>query len=152
MRWPERLRMKSRIAAGLCLLSLVLASCAATTDEKKLVRTVFPEPQLNCDLKFANYGKYLSDLLNVVQLTWNHILMESRRYPKAPSHVSVKFRLDQQGHVAQIVAVEGDSDELGEKACVRAITVNKSYGAWTPPMIAELGDSQELTVFFYYAP
>ena len=144
--------MPPRSSFLVCLLALVLAGCAGVRPPDNPASTPrVSAPQLTADdSQFARYGGYLKDMSEIVEACWNHILIESRHLPKAPSTVSVKFRLDRQGRVARIVQVESDSDEIGEKAAVRAITACKTYGAWTPDMVATLGDSQELTFVFYY--
>jgi hypothetical protein len=102
------------------------------------------------DAKWSNYGQYLQKLIESVQIQWERILTESRVYPMSGTSVTVKFKLDKEGKVSEIVSVEGTAGNQAEKACTSAITSRSPYGPWTDDMIAILGESQELTFSFYY--
>jgi hypothetical protein len=62
----------------------------------------------------------------------------------------VTFRLKSDGTVSQVVKVQGNSSDLGQKYCVSAITDRGSYGKWTDDMVAMMGSEQDLTFVFYY--
>jgi len=102
------------------------------------------------DAKWSNYGVYLQKLIEAVQLRWDDILEEARTYPTPGTRVTVKFRLDSKGRVAQVVDVGGTSTEQGKSNCVSAITSRAPYGDWTDDMIAAFGSSTELTFVFFY--
>jgi hypothetical protein len=102
------------------------------------------------DARWSNYGAYLQKLINAVQEQWDRILIESRTNPPPGSQVSVRFRLDSKGLVAEVLDVQSSSTEQGKAACVSAITSRAPYGDWTDDMIALLGTSQELTFTFLY--
>jgi len=102
------------------------------------------------DARWSNYGAYLQKLINAVQEQWDRILIESRTNPPPGSQVSVRFRLDSKGLVAEVLDVQSTSSEQGKDACVSAITSRAPYGDWTDDMIAMLGSSQELTFTFLY--
>jgi hypothetical protein len=48
------------------------------------------------------------------------------------------------------VSVENTSSEQGKASCLSAVTMTAPYGEWTPDMIAMLGDTQDITIRFYY--
>lgn len=103
------------------------------------------------DAKWSNYGQYLQQLIEAVQVQWERILTQSRNYPPRGTTVTVKFRLNTQGQVASIIDVRSEfGSEQAKSICVSAITDRAPYGEWTEDMITVLGESQELTFTFYY--
>lgn len=102
------------------------------------------------DARWSNYGAYLQKLIETVQIQWERILIESRVYPVGGTHVSVRFRLDKEGKIAEILNVEGTAGEQAKQACISAITSRAPYGPWTEDMIAVLGEQQDMTFTFYY--
>lgn len=103
------------------------------------------------DAKWSNYGQYLQQLIETVQIQWDRILIQSRVYPASGTIVVVKFRLDKQGNVAEIIEVGPSSvADQASRSCVSAITARSPYGEWTEDMVQVLGESQELTFSFYY--
>jgi hypothetical protein len=103
------------------------------------------------DAKWSNYGQYLQQLIETVQIQWDRILIQSKVYPASGTVVVVKFRLDKTGTVAEILSVEPSAvADQASRACVSAITMRSPYGDWTDDMVQILGESQELTFSFYY--
>lgn len=102
------------------------------------------------DTKWSNYGQYLQQLIETVQIQWDRILIQSRVYPTSGTVVVVKFRLDKTGSVAAIISVDPPAADQASRSCVSAITARSPYGPWTDDMIQILGESQELTFSFYY--
>lgn len=102
------------------------------------------------DARWSNYGQYLQQLIETVQIQWDRILIQSRVYPGSGTKVVVKFVLNDQGEISRIVGVEGTAGELGKQSCVSAITSRSPYGEWTDDMKGVLGESQEMTFTFYY--
>lgn len=102
------------------------------------------------DARWSNYGAYLQRMIEAVQIQWERILMGSKVYPPSGTMVTVKFIINSEGNVSQIVRVENKSNEQGERACISAITDRAPYGPWTDDMKAVLGEQQELTFAFYY--
>jgi hypothetical protein len=102
------------------------------------------------DARWSNYGEYLQRLIDDVQTEWDKLLNNSNALPPAGTSVEVTFRLKSDGTVSQIVKVEGNSSDLGQKYCVSAITDLGSYGKWTDDMVAMMGTEQQLTFTFYY--
>lgn len=102
------------------------------------------------DARWSNYGQYLQQLIESVQIQWERILTQSRVYPSSGTRVAVKFILNDQGVVTQFVSVEGSASELGKQSCVSAIAARSPYGEWTDDMKQVLGTQQEMTFTFYY--
>lgn len=103
------------------------------------------------DAKWSNYGQYLQQLIETVQIQWDRILIQSRVYPASGTIVVVKFRLDKKGNVAEIIDVGPNNvADQASRSCVSAITARSPYGEWTDDMVQVLGESQELTFSFYY--
>jgi len=102
------------------------------------------------DAKWNSYGEYLQRLIECVQEQWDKILEPSSLYPERGTRVQVKFRLNSEGKIAEIVSVTSNGNRDAQNACVSAIVEPQPYGPWTDDMIAALGKEQELTFVFYY--
>ena len=100
--------------------------------------------------KWSAYGEYMQKLIETVDIQWQRILDQSRVYPQAGTKVTVVFRLDAKGEVAEIVNVSGGGGRSAQDACVSAIVARAPYGAWPADMIGVLGESQEITFSFFY--
>lgn len=101
------------------------------------------------DARWSNYGQYLQQLIETVDVQWNRLMHESRAFPPSGSQVSVKFRLSSDGSISEVINVEGSGGKQYEQICIAGITMRAPYGKWTDDMIAILGESQELTFTFY---
>lgn len=101
------------------------------------------------DARWSNYGQYLQQLIETVDIQWRRLMHESRAFPPSGSQVTVKFKLVSDGAVSEIVSVEGSGGKQYEQICVAGITTRAPYGKWTDDMIAMLGESQELTFTFF---
>jgi hypothetical protein len=106
--------------------------------------------QLAVDAHFSQFGDYLQELVDIVQIQWERILTQSAIAPKSSTHVTVTFRLNSQGHIAEILKVDGDAGEYGTNAALSAIRDPAPYRPWTKEMVAVLGDDQVITFSFYY--
>ena len=105
---------------------------------------------IGVDAKWSNYGQYLQRMIETVQIQWERILIEWKANPSSGSVVTVKFVMDLDGRIAQIIKVDSTANDTAARACVSAITERAPYGAWTDDMRAVLGDRQEMTFTFYY--
>ncbi len=104
------------------------------------------------DAKWAEYSAYLERMIQMIDEKWNGILSSSKMFPPVGSSVIVKFRLNREGHVAEIIDVDSTSNMFGKEACISAITAPAPYGKWTDEMVKALGESQEMTFRFFYVP
>lgn len=99
--------------------------------------------------QFSEYGQYLNKMFETIQIQWEELL-RGNIYPGPGKHVVVSFRMNKEGGISQILSVEGTAGNFGESACTTAITSRAPYGPWTPDMIAVLGETQDMTITFYY--
>lgn len=103
------------------------------------------------DARWSNYGAYLQRFFDTVQIQWDTILLKSGVYPPAGVVVTVKFRLDSEGRVSEIINAESTGGQQVVSQCTTAITLPSPYGKWTDDMIAMLGPSQDIVIYFYYS-
>jgi len=102
------------------------------------------------DARWSNYGQYFQKLVDTVQIQWESLNERSETLPPTGTKVSVKFRLDSEGRVAEIIETDSNGGMHAVRLCVSAITDRAPHGKWTDDMIAKLGNSQELTFTFHY--
>jgi hypothetical protein len=102
------------------------------------------------DAHFSQFGDYLQELVDIVQIQWERILTSSSTAPKPTTHVLISFRINSKGEIAEILKVDGDAGEYGTRAALSAIQERAPYRAWTKEMVAVLGDDQVITFTFYY--
>lgn len=102
------------------------------------------------DSRWSNYGAYLQRLIDAVQGQFDRLNDESRIMPPTGTVVTVKFRMNKEGAISEIISAESTGGKQAETICVTSITSRSPYGKWTDDMIAMLGDSQEMTWRFYY--
>lgn len=141
-----------------------LAAERAPSARPQLTRTVHARPGIIAqnnfgtknigptaiDARWSNYGEYLRRMIETAQIEWERIIVNLTALPAMGSSVSVKFILNSEGKIAEIVTVDSTANRTATEACVSAITRRAPYGAWTDDMRAVLGDRQELTFTFYY--
>lgn len=104
---------------------------------------------LGMDARWSEYGEYLNELIEIVQVQWYAIIRESRVAPLG-SHVIVTFRINSKGETSIVKVEDSGAGKQGTFSCENAITYPQPYRKWSDAMIAVLGDSQELTFSFYY--
>ncbi|AOS45817.1 hypothetical protein Verru16b_02906 [Lacunisphaera limnophila] len=98
----------------------------------------------------SEYGEYLNELIEIVQIQWYRILAESRVSPPRGSHVAITFTINSKGET-DIVKVEDEgSGRQGVFSCQNAIQARQPYRKWSDEMIALLGEQQSLTFRFYH--
>ena len=102
------------------------------------------------DAKWSHYGAYLQKLIDTVQIQWDDLNDKSKVVPPVGTKVTIKFRLDSEGKISEIVDADSNGGEQAKRICISAITDRAPYGKWSNDMVAMLGDSQELTFTFYY--
>ncbi len=105
---------------------------------------------ISYDAKWNSYSEYLQRMIECVQEQWEKILEPSALYPERGTRVVVKFRLNSQGKIAEIVNVTSNGNRDAQNACVSAIVEPQPFGPWSEDMITTLGTEQELTFAFYY--
>lgn len=104
---------------------------------------------LGIDARWSEYGEYMQEFIEIVQLSWFAILQESRIHPRSGSTAVVKFTLNAEGEI-YILEVEETAGKQGAYAATNAITARQPYRKWTAQMIAVLGETQTMTFSFHY--
>ncbi len=102
------------------------------------------------DARWSEYGEYLNELMEIVQVQWYSILEESRVSPPHGSHVVITFKINSKGETDIVKVEDADAGKQGVFSCQNAIQARQPYRKWTDQMIALLGDEQQLTFAFYY--
>lgn len=102
------------------------------------------------DARWSNYGAYLQRLVDSVQIQFDNIVNNSGVFPPTGTVVTIKFRMDSDGKITDILSAESTGGEQAKSQSMSAITARSPYGKWTDDMVAMLGDSQEFTWKFYY--
>ena len=105
---------------------------------------------LGIDARWSEYGEYMQQMLEIIQIQWYKILQESRISPPRGSHVVVTFKINSKGETEIVKVEDSDSGKQGVFSCQNAITYPQPYRKWTEQMIAVLGDEQQITLSFYY--
>ncbi len=102
------------------------------------------------DARWSEYGEYLAELEEIVQVQWYHILEESRVSPPRGTHVEITFKINSKGETDIIKVEDFEAGKQGVFSCQSAIQARQPYRKWTEQMIAVLGNDQTLTFAFYY--
>ncbi len=105
---------------------------------------------LGIDARWSEYGEYMQELLEIVQIQWYKILAESQVSPPRGSHVVITFKLNSKGETEIVKVEDADAGKQGVFSCQNAITSRQPYRKWTEQMIAVLGEEQQITLSFYY--
>jgi hypothetical protein len=138
-----------RLIIVFVVVSVILFGCSSQTDVASSSRRGFFVN--NTDLKWKPFYGYEKKLVSAIYESWAAMLDHSREHPKRNTIVTVIVRVEAtKGAIAEIVSVDGDSDELGKKFCVAAIGNAAPFGAWTSEMVDSFGGSQSMTFEFHY--
>lgn len=104
---------------------------------------------LGIDARWSEYGEYMQELVEIIQVQWYSILERSALRPPSGSRVVVTFKLTSEGETS-VVNVEETAGKPGTYACLNAISERQPYRKWSDQMIAVLGKEQTITFSFYY--
>jgi len=105
---------------------------------------------LGMDARWSEYGEYMHEMLEIIQVSWYRILEESHVSPPRGSHVVVTFKINSKGETDIVKVEDSDSGKQGVMSCESAITDPQPYRKWTEQMISVLGEEQTITLSFYY--
>ncbi len=137
--------MKAKFLASILWLALLAsAGCATTPVDPHSIGMSSWNPH------WSDYGEYLQRLIDSVQVEWDRIVENSDVHPASGSRVSVTFLLNSEGKISEIVKVSGDAGDRGYNECTSALVNRAPYGKWTPDMVTNLGNEQQLTFVFCY--
>jgi uncharacterized lipoprotein YajG len=102
------------------------------------------------DVRWSNYGAYVQKLVHAVQIQFDRLNNESHVLPPKGTVVTIRFRMDKEGKIAEIINVESTGGKEAESLCATALTSGAPYAPWTDEMIDMLGESQVMVWKFYY--
>jgi len=102
------------------------------------------------DAKWSAYGEYIQRMLETIQVEWERVIDATHIYPPAGTQVTVRFRMDSDGAITEILETKSSGGSQAEGACKTGITARSPYGKWTEDMVAVLGHSQDMTIVFEY--
>lgn len=105
---------------------------------------------LGIDARWSEYGEYMAELVEIIQMSWYQILHESRVSPPRGSHVVVTFKLNAKGETDIVKVEDSGSGKQAVFSCQHAIQARQPYRPWTQQMIAVLGEEQTLTFSFHH--
>jgi len=105
---------------------------------------------IGMDARWSEYGEYMQELIEIVQIQWYRVLQESRVSPPRGSHVNITFKINSKGETDIVKVEDSDAGKQGVFSCQNAIQARQPYRKWTEQMIAVLGEEQTLTFSFYY--
>lgn len=105
---------------------------------------------IGLDARWSEYGEYMNELIEIIQIQWYRILDESRVSPPRGSHVIITFMLNSLGETDIVKVEDADSGKQGVFSCQNAIQARQPYRKWTAQMISVLGTEQQITFAFYY--
>ena len=134
------MRFGRQLAAGLAALLLTCAAPAAPLPRRQIV---------DVGKQWDPFSDYLQRMMAGIQKKWDAILADRAGPPPSGGFVAVKFSLDAQGRVSNILDVGDTSTPGGEASCLTALTLAAPFGPWPAPMLKALGPVQEVTMRFY---
>jgi hypothetical protein len=106
---------------------------------------------LGFDARWSDFGEYLQQYIETVQIRWEGILSERQTFPPSPSYVIITFTLSAEGLVTTTKVEASTTDRPGELAALAAITGKvEAFRPWSEAMIAVMGREQTLTFQFHY--
>lgn len=105
---------------------------------------------IGMDARWSEYGEYINELVEIVQVQWYNILEQSRVAAPHGSHVVITFKINSKGETDIVKVEDADAGKQGVFSCQQAIQARQPYRKWTEQMIAVLGEEQTLTFAFYY--
>ncbi|MFZ5496950.1 MAG: hypothetical protein ACOZE5_16650 [Verrucomicrobiota bacterium] len=102
------------------------------------------------DARWSEYGEYINELIEIVQIQWYRLLAESRVAAPRGSSVEITFKLNAQGETDIVKVVDEGAGRQAVFSCQHAIEARQPYRKWSEQMIAVLGEEQSLTFKFYH--
>ena len=100
------------------------------------------------------YGVYMQQMLRSIENQWGELIRSSLRFMKQdqilPS-VTYTFTLIKDGTIQGLSKTsKGDTNSLSSELCRQAIASRVPFGRWEDEMIAEFGNSDQITITFSY--
>ncbi len=105
---------------------------------------------LAIDARFSQYGDYTQRMLEAIQSSWWSIIERSRFEGMSRGRVVVRFRLHRDGTVTDAAILSNDVSRVMSLACKDAVMAPAPYDVWRADMVALYGESDIVTINFFY--
>jgi hypothetical protein len=102
------------------------------------------------DARFSQYGDYTQRMLEAIQSSWWSIIERSQFESIQRGRVSVRFRLHRDGTVTDATILSNEVTRVMSLACKDAVMAPAPYDIWRADMVALYGESDIVTINFYY--
>jgi outer membrane biosynthesis protein TonB len=102
------------------------------------------------DARFSQYGDYTQRMLEAIQSSWWSIIERSQFEGVQRGRVTVRFRLHRDGTVTDATILSNEVTRVMSLACKDAVMAPAPYDAWRADMVALYGESDIVTINFYY--
>jgi len=102
------------------------------------------------DARFSQYGDYTQRMLEAIQSSWWSIIERSQFEGVQRGRVTVRFRLHRDGTVTDAVILSNEVTRVMSLACKDAVMAPAPYDIWRADMVALYGESDMVTINFYY--
>jgi hypothetical protein len=102
------------------------------------------------DARFSQYGDYTQRMLEAIQSSWWSIIERSQFEGVNRGRVTVRFRLHRDGTVTDATILSNEVTRVMSLACKDAVMAPAPYDAWRADMVALYGESDMVTINFYY--
>ncbi|MFP4157020.1 MAG: hypothetical protein ACLFU4_05315 [Opitutales bacterium] len=105
--------------------------------------------ELAIDATFSEFGEYQQQFYAAVQAGWYQEIEFFEPIDTA-ARVHVRFRMQADGTVDRIEAVQSTASKLATVICETAISKRSPFRPWTEEMVRVFGDERWLNVVFHY--
>jgi hypothetical protein len=102
------------------------------------------------DARFSQYGDYTQRMLEAIQSSWWSIIERSQFEGVQRGRVTVRFRLHRDGTVTDTTILINEVTRVMSLACKDAVMAPAPYDIWRADMVALYGESDIVTINFYY--
>jgi outer membrane biosynthesis protein TonB len=102
------------------------------------------------DARFSQYGDYTQRMLEAIQSSWWSIIERSQFESLQRGRVTVRFRLHRDGTVTDATILSNEVTRVMSLACKDAVMAPAPYDIWRADMVALYGESDIVTINFYY--
>jgi len=102
------------------------------------------------DARFSQYGDYTQRMLEAIQSSWWSIIERSQFEGVTRGRVTVSFRLHRDGTVTDATILSNEVTRVMSLACKDAVMAPAPYDIWRADMVALYGESDMVTINFYY--
>ena len=102
------------------------------------------------DARFSQYGDYTQRMLEAIQSSWWSIIERSQFESIQRGRVTVRFRLHRDGTVTDATILSNEVTRVMSLACKDAVMAPAPYDIWRADMVALYGESDIVTINFYY--